>query len=321
MTRKQDTFPDWTPQERSFLEQVRASLEAKGAPEEEITAKLQKAEAGLLRGRQQDTAQAPSRRQSFPPAAEESIQLTLPGFVPKSPGNTSLMSNYIARTPLFAPIKRGRRAMLDKVKLPSPAGLLIHYTGKQLDMGDQDVFLQAIKLAAGEGPECPIIINRAAFLRGMGWKSQSDRAYQWLDGVFERLSTGRMFLETERLKASLPMLGALILDKDTGEYTFSVPKETMALFAGQAYGYVDLDKRRALEKRVDLAKWLQSYAGSHEKGPHSVSLANLHKWSGYQGRMRDFRVALIEALNELARVGILQEWSFKQRRNFVNWTR
>lgn len=254
-------------------------------------------------------------------AKQTQEQLALPGVVPKTPGETSPMSNYLARTPLFAPIKRGRRAMLDKAKLPSPAGFSVHYSGKQLDMGDQDVFLEAVKMAAGRAPGEDIEIKRADFLRALGWQSLSDQAYKWLGDVFDRLSTGRVFLETDAIKASLPLMGALVLNKAKGAYTFSIPEQTMALFAGQAFGYVHLKSRRALAKRVDLAKWVQGYAMSHAAGPHTVSVENLMSWCSYQGRMRDFREALMEALEELKRVTVLKDWVFIEKRKKVRWNR
>lgn len=263
----------------------------------------------------------PSKRKAPMEPEQPQEQLTLPGVVPKTPGETSPLSNYLARTPLFAPIKRGRRAMLDKARLPSPAGFNVHYSGKQLDMGDQDVFLLAVKMAAGRAPGEDIEIHRADFLRALGWQSLSDRAYKWLAEVFDRLSTGRVFLESDEIKASLPLLGALILRKGKGVYTFSIPKDTMAIFAGQAFGYISLKPRRALAKRIDLAKWVQGYAMSHAAGVHLVSLENLVSWSGYQGRIRDFRDALAEALDELKRVGVFHEWAFLERKKKVRWVR
>ena len=262
-----------------------------------------------------------STKRKTPIGEQPQEQLTLPGVVPKTPGETSPLSNYLARTPLFAPIKRGRRAMLDKARLPSPAGFSVHYSGKQLDMGDQDVFLLAVKMAAGRAPGEDIEIHRADFLRALGWQSLSDRAYKWLAEVFDRLSTGRVFLESDEIKASLPLLGALILRKGKGVYTFSIPKDTMAIFAGQAFGYISLRPRRALAKRIDLAKWIQGYAMSHKPGGHLVSLENLVSWSGYQGRIRDFREALSEALDELKRVEVLREWAFQDRKKKVRWIR
>jgi len=257
------------------------------------------------------------------PAKIEPEQGVLPGVtVPKTPGDTSVMQNDLARTPLFSPIKRGRRKMLDKARLPSPAGNRVAFvSGKQLDMADQDTWLVGLQLAAEVGPDQPVTVVLGDYLRRLGWKSLSDRAYHWLKGSFERLSTCRVFLETDEQMISLPLLGALILDKASGTWTFTIPKETMALFLGQSYGYVDMTKRRALAKRVDLAKWLQSYAASHAPGQHSISLENLHKWSGSDSLLRVFRARLPEALDELKRVGILKSWEYTERQKIVRWTR
>lgn len=263
----------------------------------------------------------PEKRKTVTASEQRQEQFELPGVVPRTPGETSPLSNYLARTPLFAPIKRGRRAMLDKERLPSPAGFSVHYSGKQLDMGDQDAFLLALKMAAGRGPGEAIVVHRADFLRNLGWKSCSNGAYRWLAEAFERLSTGRVFLESDKIKASLPLLGALILNKDSGCYTFSIPSETMAIFAEQIFGFVNLAARRAISKRVDLAKWVQGYAVSHAPGPHKVSLANLREWSGYAAPIRKFREGMAEALDELSRVGVIKSWVFKDRLKFVCWDR
>jgi hypothetical protein len=55
-----------------------------------------------------------------------------------------------------------------------------------------------------------------------------------------------------------------------------------------------------------MAKWLPSYAASHEQGVHRISIATLKEWCGYASPMRKFREALGEALDELQRVGILE---------------
>lgn len=247
-------------------------------------------------------------------------QGVLPG-VPFTPKDTAPMSNHLARSPLFAPIKRGRRAMHDKTRLPSPEGCSIHFTGKQLDMADQDVFLVALQLARGQEPDKSIIINRSDFLKLCGFKSIGKSSYDWLRSSFKRLSKGSIDIETDRIDASLPLMGPLIYDKISMNWTFSIPKETLSLFITQEYGYIELEKRRMLVKQVDLAKWLQSYIVSHAAGEHKASVELLKKLSGYEGRLRDFRNYLESALSELVRVRVLKEWSFYERKKKVKLIR
>nr|WP_311528570.1 plasmid replication initiator TrfA [uncultured Ralstonia sp.] len=107
--------------------------------------------------------------------------------------DTSALPNYIARTPLFAPIQRGRRKMHDDAVLPSPEGCEVRFTGKQLDMADQDVFMLALKYAQGVDLNQPVRCDRAEFLRDLGWKPGKNgafgtSAYAWLDQSFKRLA-------------------------------------------------------------------------------------------------------------------------------------
>lgn len=263
-------------------------------------------------------------RAAVAPPSLEPEQALLPGVtVPKTPGDTAPLNNHLARTPLFSPIKRGRRKMLDKAPLVGPSGnRAAFYSGKQLDMADQDVYLLALQMASGVGPGEHITVHLGEFMRRLGRKSDGASGLAWLKTVFERISTGRLFFENEDDFVSIPLLGALHISKRSQVWGFDIPSETLHLFLGQSYGYVDMAKRRALARRVDLAKWVQGYAMSHDaRYQHAVSLENLHKWSGYEGRMRDFRNYLAEALNELRRVGILTSWEFAERKKIVRWNR
>lgn len=251
--------------------------------------------------------------------AQEPEQHTLPG-VPMTPKGTAPMGNELARTPLFAPIKRGRRQIHDKTRLPSPEGILLWYFGKQLDVGDQDTYLTALMLAKGLTPDAPVRINRAEFLRLMGRKADG-RTYKWLEQSFDRVATGRLYYDTPEERGSTPLLGPLRYDKEAEEFFFTIPKESLRAFGFQAFGYVDMEKRRQIANKAELAKWVQCYAVSHEKGDHRITVANLKSWSGFEGRTRQFRANLIEALDELVRVGVLNAWVFYEDGKKVKWTR
>lgn len=246
-------------------------------------------------------------------------QATLPG-VPVTPKGTAPMGNELARTSLFAPIKRGRRKIIDMARLSSPEGIALWYFGKQLDEADRDTYLVALYLAKGVAPDTPVKVNRAEFLRLMG-KNQSGKAYQLLKQSFTRVSTGRLFYDTPQEEGSTPLLGPLKYDKETEEYYFTIPADSLRAFGLQAFGYVDMEKRRQIASKAELAKWLQCYAVSHAKGEHRVSVANLKTWCGNEGRARDFRAYLLIALAELVRVGVLESWELYENNKKVKWIR
>lgn len=268
--------------------------------------------------------EAPGWKGSFQRArakaqAQEPEQHTLPG-VPMTPKGTVPMGNELARTPLFAPIKSGRRKVIDMARLPSPESVALWYFGKQLDVGDQDTYLTALMLAKGVAPETPIVINRTEFLRLMGRKVGGS-GFKWLEQSFMRVSTGRIFYDTPEEKGSTPLLGPLRYDKATEDYYFTIPAESLRAFGIRAFGYVDMEKRKQIASKADLAKWLQCYAVSHAKGEHRVSVANLMTWSGFEGRTRQFRGNLETALAELVRVGVLESWRLYEDNKKVMWIR
>ena len=250
-------------------------------------------------------------------------QIPLPGVVPWCPGKTAPMNNAIARTSLFAPNRPGRRKILDMVQLPAPDGCKLWYFGKQLCTGgDQDVYLVACKLAASVGPDTPVIVNRAQFLKLMGWKDDSKKAYKWLKDAFDRIATGVLYYDVPTEEGATHLISSLKLDKESGQYFFTVPADTFKLFGRDQFAYIDLEKRALLTKKVDIGKWIQCYAGTHSKAvPHEISVATLYKRMAYEGRIRDFRKYLEEALADLVNVGILEGASFYDNLRMVKWKR
>lgn len=241
--------------------------------------------------------------------------------------DTSILPNHLAKTPLFAPIQPGRRKMFDNAVLASPEGFEVRFTGKQLDMADQDVFMLALKYARSTELNCPIRCNRADFLRELGWSAGgrkggfSAAAYKWLDESFQRLTSGTLHIKTKRYKAHIALVADWAQDSETGAWEFTISGKMRALFQNNEYAFIDLAKRQQISHRVELAKWLQSYSSTHEPGLHRISIVNLKEWCGYNSPIRKFREALVEALRELERLEILTGVCFYRDGKMVQWTR
>lgn len=241
--------------------------------------------------------------------------------------DTSALPNYLARTPLFAPIQRGRRKMHDQALLASPEGVEVRFTGKQLDMADQDVFMLALKWAQGVDLNAPVRCDRAEFLKALGWTASGKSgsfgksAYDWLDQSFQRLASGTLSIKTKRYKAHLSLISDWTEDGETKVWEFTVGGKIKALFQNREYAFIDLAKRQQIMHRVDLAKWLQSYAASHEAGQHRISVAKLKAWCGYTSPTRKFLEPLSEALDELKRVNVIDQVAFYRDHEMVKWVR
>lgn len=236
------------------------------------------------------------------------------------PDDGRVIPNYLARSPLFAPVRPGRRKQRTEELLASPKGFEIRFSGEQLDQSDCDVFMQLIHEARGKTLGEPVDLNRADLLKQIG-RDDGGKNYAWLTSVFKRLNGARIHVESERYKVNVTLVSKTIEDKLSGRFQAVLDPDIIKIFSGNEYTIVDWEKRKMLERRVDLAKWLQNFICSNEKGLQRNSLANLKEWAGYSSPMRKFREALTEALEELERVGVISGPTFYEDGSKVRWTR
>lgn len=242
---------------------------------------------------EQSAKKAPVQLQLFFEEYENNDQAALP--------------NTIARSALFASIRPGRRKFHQKAVIASRKDAELKYTGEQLDMGDSDVFLQAIRVIEKYDLGTNIQILPYAFLREMGRKTgKTDK--QWLDKSFERLTTGTLIVHVPgQYKAVLHLVDEYIHDEKTDTYYIRMNPKIISLFQKERYGLIDWAKRKQI--KTPLAKWLQTFVGADKKDQeHKVSLKKLKEWCGQSNRpIRKFRQAFNKALSELLSEKIVQQ--------------
>ena len=284
--------------------------------------------------------------------------LTLPGVIPviREP-HLSPLSNWLAKTAIFAPRRPGpRRDTGSKwVELASPRGVTIFYNGPELDMADHTLYLNLVKLAEGRAPNDVIYINRAQLLKKCGYARIGKSAYSWLADAFDRLIQANIKIvvdntvlqqednsvfeqdvnsveivhgrKVKKLHLTLKILGELAEAPETGDYFFTLPPTSLALFAGQLFGYNDLLKRNKLQKesRGALAAWLQSYICADRAGEHHpILVETLWKHSASNSRLNDFTARLKIALESCKNSGVILLWEMfvnDKGKNLVTWKR
>jgi hypothetical protein len=122
-------------------------------------------------------------------------------------------------------------------------------------------------------------------------------------------------------------MGELSETPETGDYFFTLPPTSLALFAGQLFGYNDLIKRNLIQKgnRGDLAAWLQSYICSDHAGEHRpILVETLWRHSASHSRLNDFTARLRTALDTCKNSGVILAWEIFQnakKQNLVSWHR
>ena len=166
--------------------------------------------------------------------------------LPLWPNDKKVMPNRFARASLFIPTARGRRKILERVILATPAGTSIEFTGKQLDMSDADVYMLCLDLAKNQELGTPIRISKYEFLKKLGRKDISGgKAYKNLDAQFERLHLAKIKIKTERFHISIHLIAIIIEDKGNNVYNIVIDKDVFQLFKNSEFSHIDLGKKIA----------------------------------------------------------------------------
>ena len=214
--------------------------------------------------------------------------------------------NAIARSALFAPIKRGRRVFHRAGLIASRGDVEIRYSGDQLDMADQDVWLLLIEIARRLPIGSQIAVSRYGILKALR-RNTGKSDHDWLLGAIKRLVEGTVWIKTKHYQAGLHLVDSFELDEKTGKYSMRLNPELVKLYGKNEYALINWDRRKALRKHVDLAKWLQGYISTHKKGEeHRIGIRLLKEWSGSKSQRWDFKQDLLTALAELERLGEIE---------------
>ena len=284
-------------------------------------------------------------------------QISLPLIMPPLAPKTTAMSNWVAKSSVFAPRQKGRKrgdTGTDFIKIETPRNVEIYYNGPFLDMRDQALYLNLVNKASGYSANETIYIERAALLKELGYKTIGASSYKWLEGAFERLIQANIKIVlynhslakdtvlpaegiteeedsglkgTRKVTMIVRLVGEFAHDHQENTYYFTIPKASLALYSRGLFGFQNLKQREALKKgkQADLAAWLQSYICSDERGHHApILVETFHRLSNNQGRLDIFVKRLGEAFDNCQKVGIISQWEYKlsvDGKPMVAWTR
>ncbi|MDX3893502.1 TrfA [Pusillimonas sp.] len=255
--------------------------------------------------------------QALAAAAERQASTPTPFMLPGINETARAIPNYIARSAIFAPVRRGWRTMHDDTVFLEGSNILLKGSGKQLSEDHADIWMHAMYLQTtallGEAP----VINRADFLRGMG-RPTGGSAYEWLHEGMKDLARFTLCIEARRKDGSvkysygkhpstrvLAMLGGFDYHEPTASYTLYADPRWAQIFGNREYALVDWAKR--LQMRHDLSKSLQRLIGTSADIQQKYSLDILKQRAQYSGRMRDFRTSLERSLTELEALQVIAE--------------
>jgi len=253
--------------------------------------------------------------QALAAAAEKEAHTPAALLLPGVNETVRAIPNYIARSAIFAPVRRGWRPMHDETVFLEGANILLKGSGKQLTEDHADIWMHAMFLQTaallGEAPT----INRADFLRGMG-RPTGGSQYEWLHESMKDLARFTLCIEARRRDGSikysygshpsarvLAMIGGFDYDERSASYTIYCDPRWAQIFGNREYALIDWAKR--LQMRHDLSKSLQRLIGTSADIQQKYSLEILKDRARYSGRMRDFRTSLERSLQELETLEVI----------------
>ena len=245
--------------------------------------------------------------QTQKPKSAEIVQL------PLWPEPARGVPNSALRGALFAAIQGKDRQYMKRKLLSVQKGMEIRFTGMQLDQSDLDVWEQALHLARMHplGTRCDFTAH--AFLKALG-RSTGKPMHEWLKDTFARL--GSCLVEITIARKTY--FGSLLegwRDEDTGRYCLEINPKLKNLYDA-GWTAIDWQQRKALSRKP-LALWLHGYYASHVD-PYPVSIEKLRQWSGSQTkRLRRFKEALIQALEDLKGIGAIMNFEIKDNLVYV----
>jgi hypothetical protein len=261
------------------------------------------ARAAEAQARADAQRESPEPQQLFLPGLEEFMRA---------------MPNHIARSSLFAPVARGRKAIYKDAVLVSRRDVVIKFWGEQLDEAQADVWMQAMHEAIQRPLGELVIINRADFLRAIG-RQTGNYEYKWLNRTMQALAFAMLVIDVLKdgkpkfsvgKNRALHMIEGFDYDDEAEAYALRIDPRWRVMYGNREFSLIDWGKR--LQLRQDMAKALQRLVAtskdtiqrhaleSQENGP-----PGLKSTLQYTGRMRDFVAALNRAMRELERLEII----------------
>ena len=247
--------------------------------------------------------------------------------------NNSASPKQILRSSLFAPVRTGRRKVLEDMVVGDFGDLQLLYSGIQLDQADNDVLLGLIALLSelkdtpalqkitsedGRQEYTRITLNTNGFLKKIN-KAKGKRSRLWLRQALIRLSGVLSVMKGEETSMNGSIVGKSFFDLKSKTFCADINFDYIRLFANKNHTFINL-KQRALLGKKGFAKWLHGFVSTHQ-GISQYSAEKLHEMSGSTNkRMREFiSDAVTPAFGKLLEIGAIK--NYEKIGHFFIWKR
>jgi hypothetical protein len=216
--------------------------------------------------------------------------------------------NAVLRGALFG-VSSARKMYEVRTPIASVEGIEVRFKGQTFNQTDLDVWEMLLHLARLQPLGDRVEFTASGLLRALG-RGVGKSQHEQLKEDIMRLATGGV--EVSWLAEKKTFGGTLVSnfyrDDDTQRYVVDFNPKLLQLYGG-GYTMVDWSSRQALG-RNNLAKWLQGFYSTHAK-PYPLKVATLHKLCGSSEVLKNFKIKLKVALDELVRVCGIKSWEIQ----------
>ena len=221
--------------------------------------------------------------------------------------------NSFIRSALFAAIQGKDRQYMKEALLASQDGIVIKYTGEQLNQSDLDVWETIVHLAREQplGTFCSFTAH--GLLKALGLPTGNSQHKQ-LHSTIIRLTACAVEVTHEGKTYFGPLIKSGAKDDLSRHYGVELNKGIIQLFGENQWTALDWQQRQELRAQP-LAQALHAFYSSHRL-PFAVKIETLKAYTGSRNKQAaSFKRQLNIALQELVDVGFLA--SFEIDRNHL----
>ncbi len=244
-------------------------------------------------------------------AKSASKDITLPNW----PDNKRGTPNSFLRSALFSAIQSKDRADLKRAILASQAGIIVTYTGQQLNQEDLSVWECIVHLAKKHPLGYICEFTGYEILKTLNLPTAGEH-HKRLHDVIIRLTACAVEIKHAGTTFFGSLISSGVKNDETGHYTITLDKDIIKLYGKTEWTSVNWDQREKL-KRKPLAQALHGYYSSH-KTPHPIKIETLQKFTGGRNKQAaGFKIKVQKALEELVYVGFLKSYSIENNLVYV----
>lgn len=230
--------------------------------------------------------------------------LTIPEQLPFWPADLVGLPWATIRSALFAPVRKGSRAALQRERIATVGDIEIIYTGLQLDQADLDVFASVLQIARSQPLGQSVHFKTREMLRILG-RNEGKGNREWLLRSLSRLEANsiEIYHSTKGVAYTGRLIEQQARDELAGMHYVVLSPRLRGLYTSQGWQAINWENRQKLG-RNQLAKWLHGFVAGQNR-PLTFGIERLMALANANySRPRDFREAMQDAADALRGIGV-----------------